>query len=175
MFEKRGLGTADSEPSAKLAEGFRACPWCAEPIRQQAVICRFCNRDVTGKVTVPQTVPTEGPTLLRVMVANIVFPGAGAWKLGHRPRAAIIAVLVLGCLAVYTQHAMAQVDRLTRQVMRTKRVPTTEEIRSAVGESPWGEAAFWIYAVSFADLFWLHRRKQMELSPRVPEKPGRPA
>jgi hypothetical protein len=24
----------------------RACPWCAEPIKAAAVICRFCDRDV---------------------------------------------------------------------------------------------------------------------------------
>jgi hypothetical protein len=175
MFEKRVPGSVVSKSSAPVAEGFRACPWCAEPIREQAVICRFCNRDVSGNVTAPSAVSQDRPTLLRVMMANIVFPGAGAWKLGHRPRAAIIAALVLGCLALYTQHAMIQVDRLTKQVMRTKRMPTMEEIQAAAGQDAWGEAAFWIYAASFADLLWLHRRKQVDGAKGPDGKPGDPA
>lgn len=27
-----------------MEEGFKACPFCAEPIREAAKICRFCNR-----------------------------------------------------------------------------------------------------------------------------------
>jgi hypothetical protein len=29
-----------------MEEGFKACPFCAEPIREAARICRFCNRNV---------------------------------------------------------------------------------------------------------------------------------
>lgn len=32
---------------SKQGSETRDCPWCAEPIRAAAVICRFCNRDVT--------------------------------------------------------------------------------------------------------------------------------
>ena len=28
--------------------GLKACPYCAERIQAAAIICRFCNRDVTG-------------------------------------------------------------------------------------------------------------------------------
>lgn len=28
-----------------LAEGYRRCPHCAEPIRQDARVCRHCGRD----------------------------------------------------------------------------------------------------------------------------------
>ena len=34
-----------SLPQAKL----RNCPWCAEVIRQEAVLCRFCGSDLTEK------------------------------------------------------------------------------------------------------------------------------
>lgn len=29
-----------------MEEGFRACPHCAEPIREAATICRYCNRAI---------------------------------------------------------------------------------------------------------------------------------
>ena len=32
------------QPTQVVAE--RACPWCAEPIKLAAVVCRFCGRDV---------------------------------------------------------------------------------------------------------------------------------
>lgn len=31
---------------ARRAEGFRRCPFCAEMIRPDAVVCRYCQRDV---------------------------------------------------------------------------------------------------------------------------------
>lgn len=31
-----------------MEPGYRACPYCAEPIREAATICRFCNRTLTN-------------------------------------------------------------------------------------------------------------------------------
>ena len=36
-----------SAGGAAGSAGLRPCPWCAEPIRREAKICRFCNRNVT--------------------------------------------------------------------------------------------------------------------------------
>lgn len=38
---------ADPEPAALV----RSCPWCAEPIRIEARVCRFCGRDVEALAT----------------------------------------------------------------------------------------------------------------------------
>ena len=37
------------QPSRVVAE--RSCPWCAEQIKPAAIVCRFCNRDVTPDET----------------------------------------------------------------------------------------------------------------------------
>ncbi len=43
------VATPDREKTAKRA-GMRKCPECAEFVKQQARICRFCGHTFSGKV-----------------------------------------------------------------------------------------------------------------------------
>jgi hypothetical protein len=40
----------------QIAEGGRQCPSCAEIIRREAVVCRFCGRDVPPAAIAPASV-----------------------------------------------------------------------------------------------------------------------
>lgn len=39
--------------SGGLTADFRKCPRCAEPIRAEAKVCRFCGHEFPGKVAAP--------------------------------------------------------------------------------------------------------------------------
>jgi hypothetical protein len=54
----------------------RLCPYCAERIKAQAVICRFCNRDVTSAESPPavqQAAHTQEELLVKL---GITFDGS---------------------------------------------------------------------------------------------------
>lgn len=62
-----------------MSEQTKQCPYCAETIKADAIICRFCNRDVSGNVPVTQKAEVQKPrkknTARNIIIAVIVSVG----------------------------------------------------------------------------------------------------
>jgi len=94
--------TPKSTEAAGLAIGLRKCPYCAELIKPEAIVCRFCGRDVP---VLPKRVNFSSPAFYKgqtidVLVASLRSPIAdvrehAVIELGDRRAAAAAAVAPL--------------------------------------------------------------------------------
>ena len=75
-----------------MEPGFKACPYCAEAIREAATVCRYCNRTVGGPPP-----PAEAGPLIAVVAKN-------PWR-AILSITALFAILLFGFwLYMHSQH-----------------------------------------------------------------------
>jgi hypothetical protein len=54
----RNLGGAQSSTGSDVQPGMKKCPYCAESIKNEAIVCRYCHRDLD------ETAPTKITSVL---------------------------------------------------------------------------------------------------------------
>jgi hypothetical protein len=84
-----------------ITEETKACPFCAETIKRDAVICRFCNYDLrsstptTMVVQAPQHVPPEVQPVPVVQARSGIMDGV---KIGTGMFVVLPLLCILGLL-----------------------------------------------------------------------------
>lgn len=94
-----------SDASGTAADDRRPCPFCAEPIRRAAVLCRYCNRDVspmavTGTPLAAPDKPADAPKPAHEPQAGIAPTGWSRKRLGLAAGVALLLTVGLGAVAL---------------------------------------------------------------------------
>ena len=78
-----------------MEPGYRPCPYCAEPIREGAVVCRYCNRSV---VPSGSSRPPSPPSTAE---AERAVSGKGKSKVSSGLLAVLVVVLGIALLVIH--------------------------------------------------------------------------
>lgn len=141
------------------------CPWCAEMIMPEALVCPFCRSKLTGNgnISVPaaktDAARPEAPGMVRCMIQNLLCPGLAAWKLGHRARGAVIFCLITACFCVYAYEIIPiiqkEAPKIASSYMKSGRLPSLVTLEGELKNNPWLDIAFYLYLLSFVDVYFL--------------------
>lgn len=75
--------SAGADNTAGFNEGFKECPYCAEPIRKKAIYCRYCGKDIRK----PQ--PKHGPaahTSVKLRLKPVAMPVPARTESSKKPQ-----------------------------------------------------------------------------------------
>lgn len=147
------------------------CRYCAEMIMPEALICPFCRSKLSSGAgsdkPADSVEPPAAPGFMRVMVYNLICPGFGAWKLGHRARGAVIFFLVIGCLTIFAGQVLPVIQRSVAVAVNTGRTQQLNALSSELENNPWLEIGFYAYLLSFVDSYFLMANARKKATTKV--------
>ncbi|PKL51287.1 MAG: hypothetical protein CVV42_00110 [Candidatus Riflebacteria bacterium HGW-Riflebacteria-2] len=132
------------------------CPFCAELIMPEAVICRFCHSDLSNK----KANTGKPPGMWQAAIWNLICPGLGAWRLGHRRRGVITMLVLVGALLIGSLQIAELVSKKVEKAMRTGNTQIIYSLTEETKDNFWMDVFFYGYIISFIDLWFLVTNKQ---------------
>ncbi|MDD3146396.1 MAG: hypothetical protein PHD82_03760 [Candidatus Riflebacteria bacterium] len=127
----------------------------------EALICPFCRTKLVAENQLPvagrgsPAKEEQKPGLWRVMFFNLLCPGMGAWKLGHRLRGVIVFCLITASIGIYTNEILPQIQRKVDVALRTGKTSGLSTLEADISNNPWLDVAFYLYVLSFIDAYFL--------------------
>ena len=135
------------------------CPFCAELIMPEAVICRFCHSDLAKMQSPGKPVPVK-PGMWQAIILNLVCPGLGAWRCGYRSRGAITMLILIGAILIGSLQFAEVLNKKVTIAMRTGNVEVINGITADIEDNIWFDVFFYGYIISFIDLWFLVTKSQ---------------
>lgn len=143
------------------------CPFCAELILPEAVVCRFCHSDLAKK----QAKTEQPPGIWRAIILNLVCPGLGAWRCGHRNRGAITMLILVGALLLGTLQLTELINKKVATAIRTGNMQGIYSISEDAQSNIWFQVFFYGYIISFIDLWFLVKNNRNSIEQKSRDEP----
>ncbi len=131
------------------------CIYCSKPIAPDAIYCSYCGKE--------QKKEKKLPSQWRLLILNLVCPGAGDWCLGEKLRATIIFLVVIGSLIAYCLDVVPLVQKAVNDAVLHGRVLSMNKLNEQISNNGWMHIFTISYFVAIIDSFFLLKNKQKKL------------
>ncbi len=132
------------------------CRYCSKPIASDAVYCSYCGKEQKKE-------ETKLPSQWRLLILNIMCPGAGDWYLGAKLRALIIFLVVIGSLLAYCYDIVPIIQKAVNDAVLHGRMVSMNKLNDQISNNGWMYLFTISYIFSIIDSFFLLKNKKKEL------------
>ena len=132
------------------------CINCNKPIAKDAAFCSFCGKE--------QKIPEKKlPGQIRLLILNLMCPGAGAWCLGEKLRGTIIFIIVIGALIGYCYDVIPIIQKAVNDAILHNKLGNLYKLDKQLSGNGWMYAFTISYIFSIIDSIFLRINKQRSL------------
>ena len=131
-----------------------ACIYCSKPIAKDAVYCSYCGKE--------QKKENKLPSQWRLLILNLMCPGAGDWYLGAKLRAFIIFSVVIGSLVAYCLDVIPVIQKAVNDAVLHGRMVSMNKLNEQISDNGWMYLFTISYFFSILDSYFLLENKKKE-------------
>jgi hypothetical protein len=132
------------------------CRYCSKPLASADVYSSYCGIEQKKE-------ETKLPSQWRLLILNIMCPGAGDWYLGAKLRALIIFLVVIGSLLAYCYDIVPIIQKAVNDAVLHGRMVSMNKLNDQISNNGWMYLFTISYIFSIIDSFFLLKNKKKEL------------